>query len=236
MKMTTKAISLSALVAIALSAPVHAGKGPGGGGGGGGTTTGTLDAAEETHLIFMREEEKLARDVYLTFAGMYPSTNVFQNIATNSEQTHTDTMRDKLAQFSVADPNPDTNNLPSSLGVFTGETYGAYFTDKFNLLTGWGSASELDALYAGAFIEELDMHDIIQCPQVIIDMDNGIGENECGLVHTDEAALINSYNSLVDGSENHLRSYVGQIEAVIGAGNYVAQYLPQATVDAILGR
>ena len=49
-------------------------------------------------------------------------------------------------------------------------------------------------------------------------------------------ALINAYNSLVDGSENHLRAFVEQIEAVIGVGNYEAQYLTQAEVDAILGR
>ena len=224
MNFTIKAISLSALTAIAVSAPVAPAVAAG------------LDYNEETHLIFMREEEKLARDVYLTFASMYPNTTTFQNIAETSEQTHTDTMRDKLAQFNVEDPNPDTNNLPASLGVFTGETFGAYFTDKFNLLTNWGATSELDALYAGAFIEELDMHDIIQCPTVIVEMDNGIGENECGLVYTDNNAIQNSYNSLVDGSESHLRAYVGQIEAVIGAGNYVAQYLPQETVDAILGR
>lgn len=95
-------------------------------------------------------------------------------------------MRDKLAQFGVEDPNPDTNVLPEMIGVFTGETYGAYFTEKFTYLTDRGALSELDALYVGAFIEELDMHDII--------------------------------------------------DAVIGKGNYEAQYLSQEEVDAILGR
>ena len=225
----------TACVLLAASLSVDAaGRGGGGGGGGGGSTG--LDAAEETHLIFMREEEKLARDVYLTLAEWYPDQSLFNTIATNSEQTHTDTMRDKLAQFGVDDPNPDTNLLPEMLGVFTGETYGAYFTEKFTYLTERGDKSELEALYVGAFIEELDMHDIIECPQVIIDMDNGIGEGECGLNYTDETVLITSYNSLVDGSESHLRAYVGQIEAVIGKGNYVAQYLSQEEVDAILGR
>lgn len=196
----------------------------------------TLDAAEKTHLIFMREEEKLARDVYLTFSQMYPEQSVFNTIATRSEQTHTDTMRDKLDQFNVADPNPDTNNLPDSIGVFTGETYGAYFSEKFGQLVESGKQSELNALYAGAFIEELDMHDIIDCPQVIVDMDNGISEGGCGLTYTDEQALINSYSSLVDGSENHLRAFVGQIEAIIGSGNYEAQYLTQEEVNTILGR
>lgn len=207
-------------------------------GGGGGTT---LDAAEETHLVFMREEEKLARDVYLTFAERYPEQPVFNQIATQSEQTHTDTMRDMLDLYNVEDPNPATNALPASIGVFTGADWGWYFTEKFAILTGQVPEvlvvdNELAALYVGAFIEELDMHDIVECPQVIVDTDNGIGEGGCGLNYTDEQALINSYSSLVDGSENHLRSFVGQIEAVNGVGTYEAQYLDQATVDAILGR
>ena len=194
-----------------------------------------LDANESTHLTFMREEEKLARDVYLTLADMYPNSTVFQSIAEGSEQTHTDTMRDKLADFNLTDPNPNTNNLPGSIGVFTGEDYGSYFTEKFNLLVNWGANSELDALYAGAFIEELDMHDIISCPTIITEL-KGISESECGLNYTNQNSLINAYNSLLDGSESHLRSYVGQIEAIIGVGNYEAQYLSQATVDSILGR
>jgi hypothetical protein len=44
------------------------------------------------------------------------------------------------------------------------------------------------------------------------------------------------YTHLVDGSESHLRSYVKNIEAMIGTGNYVAQVLTQEEVDAILGR
>ena len=192
-----------------------------------------LDATEVSHLTFMREEEKLARDVYLTLAGLYPNQQVFSRIATRAEQTHTDTMRDKLDQFNLPDPNPDTNNLPSSLGIFTGDEWGWYFTEKFALLTAKGEVSELDALYVGALIEELDMHDIAVCPQVMID--RGFS-SPCGLEYTDEGALQTAYSALISGSESHLRAYVGQIEAVIGVGNYKAQYLTQAEVDAILGR
>ncbi len=196
------------------------------------TSTG-LDAVEAAHLAFMREEEKLARDVYLTLANMYPDQDVFNTIATTSEQTHTDTLRDKLAQLDLPDPNPDTNDLPASIGVFLGEDWGWYFTEKFHALTSKAKESELAALYVGALIEELDMNDIAVCPQVMIDA--GYPE-VCGLEYTDESVLINVYRSLIDGSENHLRAYVGQIEAVIGVGNYEAQYLTQAEVDAILGR
>lgn len=197
------------------------------------TETDGLDATEASHLTFMREEEKLARDVYLTLANLYPDQRVFSQIATRAEQTHTDTMRDRLDQFNLPDPNPNTNNLPSSLGVFTGDEWGWYFMDKFALLTAKGEVSELDALYVGAFIEELDMHDIAVCPQVMID--RGFS-SPCGLEYTDEGALQTAYSALISGSESHLRAYVGQIEAVIGVGNYEAQYLTQAEADAILGR
>jgi hypothetical protein len=192
-----------------------------------------LDAVEASHLTFMREEEKLARDVYLTLAGLYPDQKVFNRIATTSEQTHTDTMRDKLALYNLPDPNPATNDLPDSIGVFTGAEWGWYFAEKFKDLTEKGSKSELEALYVGAFIEELDMNDIAVCPAVMVEAGY---PKPCGLEYTDETGLINAFSSLIDGSENHLRAYVGQIEAVIGVGNYVAQYLTQAEVDAILGR
>lgn len=193
-----------------------------------------LDSAEETHLVFMREEEKLARDVYITLSGMWPDSRVFVNIGEGSEQTHTDMIRDKLEDYGVEDPNPTTNDLPSSIGFYTGEEYGDYFAEKYQLLINAGSQSELDALYVGAFIEELDMHDIVECPAAIIEKDNGI--NDCGLNYTDEQALINAYRSLLDGSKNHLRSFVGQIESIIGEGNYQAQVISQEDVDEILGR
>lgn len=192
-----------------------------------------LDSIEASHLTFMREEEKLARDVYLTLAELYPGQTVFSRIATRSEQTHTDTMRDKLDQYNLPDPNPETNSLPTSLGVFTGAEWGGYFREKFEALTTQARKSELAALYIGAFIEELDMHDIAICPHVMIDRGY---TSPCGLQYTDESALQTAYTSLISGSESHLRSYVGQIEAVIGVGNYEAQYLTQAEVDTILGR
>lgn len=194
---------------------------------------GTLDATEISHLTFMREEEKLARDVYLTFAEMYPQQTVFSTIATKSEQTHTDTMRDKLEQFGLPDPNPDANNLPASIGLFSGQEWGWYFMQKYAELVAKGSNSELDALYVGALIEELDMNDIAVCPAIMVKAGY---PDPCGLNYTDERSLQTSYSSLIDGSENHLRAYVGQIEAVIGEGNYEAQYLSQEEVDAILGR
>ena len=48
--------------------------------------------------------------------------------------------------------------------------------------------------------------------------------------------IIKSYSNLLDGSENHLRVFVRNIETIIGKGNYEAQYLTQEQADEILGR
>ncbi len=189
----------------------------------------TLDTGEETHLIFMREEEKLARDVYTTLGDKFPQYTVFANIVP-SEQKHTDTMLKKLDQYGIPDPSTD-----DTVGFFTGADYGAYFTATYGNLVAQGS-TPLTALYVGAFIEELDMHDIVDCPVIIVESDNGIEEGECGMAYTDEKALIKSYGNLLDGSMSHLRAFVRNIELIIGEGNYVAQVLSQEEVDEILGR
>ena len=223
---------LLGVIGVAISGFAFAGKGPGAGDPGEDGVA-SLDAVEASHLTFMREEEKLARDVYLTLSALYPDEPVFYTIGDRSEQTHTDTLREALEKYGLPDPNPDANDLPESLGQFYGEEWGWYFIEKFQDLTLQGSRSVLDALYVGAFIEELDMNDIGICPAVMAEAGYPI---PCGLAYTDEKGLINTYRNLIDGSENHLRAFVREIEAVIGEGNYEAQYLTQDEVDQILGR
>ena len=191
----------------------------------------TLDFNEKTHLVFMCEEEKLARDVYIALGTKHPESTIFGRID-DSEERHKCAVADMLEKYGV--PNPSTND---NVGVFTGEAYGWYFTEKYNALVDRGSTSVLDALYVGAFIEELDMLDINQCPKVIVETDNGINDvSECGKVYTDNPDIQRLYESLLDGSQNHLRAYVGNIEKQTGEGSYTAQVLTQEQVDAILGR
>jgi hypothetical protein len=191
----------------------------------------TLDVNEQAHLVFMREEEKLARDVYLKLGMMYPDSEIFGNID-DSEQTHTTAVKEIIEKYGLEDPNTNDN-----IGVFTGEDYGWYFTEKFNLLVERASISELEAYYVGAFIEELDIMDINQCPKVIVEADNGINDvSECGKIYTDKSDVLQLYASLLDGSDGHLAGYVKNIEKHIGEGNYIAQVLPQEQVDEMLGR
>jgi len=191
----------------------------------------SLDANEQTHLMFMREEEKLARDVYIKLGIMYPNSRVF-GIIDDSEQTHTTAVKNMIEKYGLKDPNTNDN-----VGAYTGEDYGSYFTKKYINLIDRANISELEALYVGAYIEELDMLDINQCPEVIVEADNGINDvSECGKIYTANEDIIQLYDSLLDGSNNHLESYVKNIEKQMGAGSYEAQVLSQDQLNEILGR
>ncbi len=229
--MKTLHIALPMIALLSLSLVAFA-QGPGGGPGTGGGPS--LDSAEEVHLLFMRAEEKLAHDVYLNLGVKFPDYAVFSNIV-NSETKHVETMLNKIVQFGLTDPN--INDGP---GEFNADNYGEYFTKNYNALIDVDAAEIplLQALKNGALIEELDMHDIIYCPEVIVETVGDItDEYGCGMEYTDAKALIRSYGNLLDGSENHLRAFVRTIETTFPEEYpYLAQYLSQEEVDEILGR
>jgi hypothetical protein len=221
MNIMPKILIAVTIVTIGLSCPLAA-------------TAGRLTDGEEAHLIFMRSEEKLARDVYLTLADMYPALPVFENIATQAEQIHTDKVRDKLLQFGVEDPEPNADDL-ELIGKFENKYFDFYFTDKFDDLIG-EAVTALDALYVGALIEELDMKDINYCNKVVYDVfDFPLPPpSYCGLTVTDVRALENTLGNLLAGSENHLCAFISQIGPRIAPDCYKAQYLTQKEVGDIV--
>ena len=163
-----------------------------------------LDATEIHNLEYMREEEKLARDVYVTFYGLW-ELPVFDNIS-ESEQVHTTQVQDMIEKYRLMDPVVD-----DATGVFVDQELAVLYE---TLVTD-GSRSSLKALYVGAAIEEIDM----------IDLQRAIDETN----NTDIRRL---YEGLMSGSRNHLRAYVGQIENL--GIVYEAQYLSQDEVDRIV--
>lgn len=200
-----------------------------------------LSEADVAHLIFMRSEEKLARDVYLTLAKMYPKTRIFYRIADTGEQPHTDQILIKLEKFNIPDPEPKTayNTLPpdDQIGVFENPYFKAYFEEKYGELTAWAGKSLLDALMVGAFIEELDMVDILYCNDIFYTAysDDLPDYPDCGGLSTTRIRSIErTLSSLLEGSENHLCSFLSQIVPLLEPDCYSAQYLPSEELKDII--
>lgn len=175
------------------------GKGGGGSGGGGGgqqaqmgnmaagitvDTSITLTDAEETNLAFMREEEKLARDVYLHFYDLL-GTKIFTNIA-NAEQTHMDSVKLIIDAYSLTDP------APVDRGFFTDPD----LQDLYDQLTTAENDTLIEALNVGALIEEVDIKDLYH-----------------SISETNNPAILQVYTQLLNGSYKHLNAFVKQLDA-----------------------
>jgi len=163
-----------------------------------------LSAEEEAGLTQMREEEKLARDVYQAMFEKWGLT-VFSNIA-RSEQRHMNAIGALIEKYEMVDPVTD-----SSAGIFTSPDMLSLYTD----LVEKGKTSLVDALQVGATIEDLDIKDLYDF-----------------LEQTDNTDIKTVYQNLARGSLNHLRAFTYQL-ALNGAG-YNAQYLTAGEIDTII--
>lgn len=168
----------------------------------GGAAVASAALAED--LRFLREEEKLARDLYLRLHQRFGLMQ-HQNIA-QSEGTHTAAVRTQLLRLGVPDPVSDDTQ-----GAFTNATLAALY----NQLVAEGEQSELAALRVSATVEDLDIRDI--------QMMRG---------RTSDAFVRALYDSLECGSRNHLRAFHGQI--VQRGGTYAAQHITAAELQAIV--
>jgi hypothetical protein len=157
-----------------------AGQGPGNGEG-----QATLTAAEIEDMLLIREEEKLARDSYITLGGIW-GLMIFENIAL-SEQIHMDAVERLLDKYGLPDPVVDE----SDVGSFLNQDLQKWF-DELMLR---GKTPLMDALYVGAEIEEYDIRDITNA------IDN-----------TTQPDITGTYTMLLCGARNHLRAFVRQIE------------------------
>jgi hypothetical protein len=166
---------------------------------------GTIDAAEEDGLIFMREEEKLAHDVYTQLSALW-AQDVFVNIA-SSELTHTQAVLALLERYGIPDP-VGTNPV----GVFVDPT----LQGLHDVLVARGTASLIDALYVGAEIEEIDL----------VDIASRLNE----VAGNDDIVLV--YENLMKGSRNHLRAFVRVLESQFVT--YEPQHLTLEEYDAVI--
>ena len=167
-------------------------------------TSGLMDA-EVDSLVFMREEEKLAHDVYMALYDLW-GLPLFQNIA-SSEQTHTEAVKNLLDKFDIPDP-ADT----SPAGIFVNPDLQALYDE----LTQYGSESLENALKVGAAIEEIDILDLQEYLEIV-----------------NNASIRSVYENLLRGSENHLRAFTATFARQTGE-TYEPQYMNETDYKAIL--
>lgn len=142
-----------------------------------------LVSDEADGIVLMREEEKMAHDVYAVFAEKYDLA-IFSNIAA-SETNHYNAVGNLLTVYELSDPSTGV------AGTFTNNA----IANLYQQLVDAGSISLTEALKTGAFIEEYDIADL----KKLID-------------ETENDALVQVYSNLLRGSRNHLRAFVSSLE------------------------
>lgn len=168
------------------------------------SATTTLTAEEVKDLLYMREEEKLARDVYITLYNMY-KIPIFNNIS-KSEERHMSAVKTLLDKYQLEDPVTD-----DSVGKFSNPK----FTELYNTLVERGKKSVVEALTVGAFIEDLDIKDL-----------------QDAISRTNKSDIKIVYENLMNGSKNHIRSFIGQLQRY--GQTYTPTYITQEELKEIL--
>ncbi|MFL7891752.1 MAG: DUF2202 domain-containing protein [Anaerolineales bacterium] len=165
---------------------------------------GVLSESEQQALIFMREEEKLAHDIYV---AMYESWGlpIFQNIS-SSEQSHTEAVKTLLDRYDIPDP------ASSEPGVFSNPD----LQDLYDELLAQGSQSLAEALRVGAAIEEIDILDLQE-----------------RLAATSNSDIQQVFNNLLQGSINHLKAFTSTLMTQTGE-TYQPQFMTLEEYQAII--
>lgn len=170
---------IAVFILLVMVVPLSA-KGPAAGKNG--QTQSTLTDLEIGPITHIREEEKLARDVYLTLSEKYEAP-IFDNIS-ESEQRHMDAVKRLIVKYGLDDPVKD-----DTIGVFAH----AIFADLYINLVTEGDESYCAALRVGIYIEELDIDDI-----------------KIALKDIKTKDVRSVFNNLLSGSYNHLSAFTSQ--------------------------
>lgn len=148
----------------------------------------TVNEAEVELIKHMREEEKLAKDVYDYLYAKY-GLNIFKNIS-KSEQTHINQVICLLNQYNIPDPSS------AQAGVFVNPA----LQELYNNLIIQGNISMTEALKVGATIEDVDIYDLMNY-----------------MNQTQNPAILKIYSNLTCGSRNHLRAFISNLNATGGS-------------------
>ena len=136
-----------------------------------------LTAYEKEGILLMREEEKLAHDVYSFFVEKY-NIPIFRNIK-QSEVMHQKSMIWLMEKYDIKDPSFEEQ------GKFNNKE----LQKLYDRLTVQGNTL-IEALKIGAYIEELDIFDLKKL-----------------MKKTDNEDILRVYSRSLWGSENHFRAF-----------------------------
>lgn len=142
-----------------------------------------LTEEEIKALLYMREEEKLARDVYTAMFGKW-ALPVFENISL-AEQRHFDVVGCLFAKYDDILTDP-------IIGKDPGEFTDPILQGMYDEMIVDGEASLIAALTVGANIEEYDLYDL----------------NEALALPELNQDVKVVFEELAKGSRNHLRAFV----------------------------
>ena len=168
------------------------------------TFEGSLTAEEISALNYMREEEKLARDVYTELYEKW-GQQIFLNIS-QSEQNHMNSVLELLDGYGLPDP------ASSEAGKFSDPKLQELYTE----LVAAGVNSLPDALKVGAAIEEIDILDL-----------------ESRLAQSTNMDVIHVFENLKAGSLNHLSAFTSNLARQTGEA-YTPQYMSLDAYNAII--
>ena len=166
--MTTKTFTKGILAAVLMSGFV--------------SSAFALTTSESSSILFMKQEEKVARDVYQVLYAKWGHVT-FGKIAV-AEQRHMDAVDNLIARYRLTDPTP------ASAGKFTYPELQALYDE----LVAVGSKSLEDALAVGVLIEQTDIADLQEA-----------------LKTTREKPIRNVFSNLMDGSYNHLAAFTAAL-------------------------
>ncbi|MBI3139033.1 MAG: DUF2202 domain-containing protein [Sphingobacteriales bacterium] len=168
--------------------------------------TNTLSQADKDGLLFMQEEEKLARDVYDSMYsqwGLMPFGNIRQ-----SERVHLDWANKLIGKYELIVSAVPAEDRP---GGFRNKLLQQFYKELIRS----GSKSTTGGLQAGALIEEADIADLDQ-----------------RMAQTTKEDILAAYQYLKTGSENHLRAFVRNLR--MRGVEYIPVKLDKNRFDSII--
>lgn len=144
------------------------------------STTVEMTEEQKDMLFYIYQEEKVARDVYITLGNIYTNESTFASIQI-SEQRHMDSARGLCEKYGVSTEGVDEENVGDFVLPVLQEFYDTCVSE--------GQKSLLEALRVGEMIEVKDIEDL-EHAQV------GMPED-----------VVKVFESLKEGSLSHLDAF-----------------------------